>query len=107
MSKVIYTAILGMIAGDILAMILLGGAVVVLRAGPNEPALALEHWVIYFSLILGAGFGSVCGALAGLAGALIEAQQGHSHHPPVSEVPSRSQTGEGRDAARQSTPPAG
>ena len=33
----------------------------------------VEHGVVYLTLVLGAGFGAICGALTGLAGAVLRA----------------------------------
>jgi hypothetical protein len=62
-----------MLVGAVLAALLLVAAVPIVRQFLAPPVLAVEHWVIYLSLILGAGFGALSGALAGVAGSVARA----------------------------------
>jgi hypothetical protein len=64
-------ALAGTLAGLGMAVLILGVAwwVNTWRTAPR--VFEMEHWAIYLSLILGAGFGAVCGALAGLASAVL------------------------------------
>ena len=59
-------SLLGSLLGALLAAIVLRATVAVVRL-TIEPEMAVEHWVIYLSVVLGAGFGSLSGAVVGLA----------------------------------------
>lgn len=77
-------ALIGMLLG-------VGAAVLILRVASAAVAqitapdlYRMEYSVIYHSLVLGAGFGAVCGSLAGFASAILREWQ-----------KSRSSTGQG------------
>jgi hypothetical protein len=59
-----------MFAGALAAALLLSAAGWGVSLLVPPPVLRMEHGVIYQGLVLGAGFGAVCGALAGFARAL-------------------------------------
>jgi hypothetical protein len=67
MLKALIASLLGALLGALVAAVLLRATVGVVRL-TLEPVMAVEHWVIYLGVLLGAGFGSVSGAVAGLAG---------------------------------------
>jgi hypothetical protein len=62
-------SLVGLLAGSLLAGALLRLTVWIVRI-TIEPPLAVNHGVIYLGVILGGGFGAVCGGLAGLASTL-------------------------------------
>jgi hypothetical protein len=64
-------ALVGMLLGIGLALGLLWLTREVLRWQTAPKVFTIEHGVIYLSLVLGAGFGALCGALAGLASVLL------------------------------------
>jgi hypothetical protein len=67
MARVIVGALVGMLAGSVAVALLLPVAAWAVEHLLAPPAQRVEHAVIYQCLVLGAGFGSVCGSLAGLA----------------------------------------
>ncbi|MGL4554054.1 MAG: hypothetical protein ACRC33_23070 [Gemmataceae bacterium] len=54
---------LGAAAGLTMTVLILVAARWALRALEPDKALAVEHHVVYTTLVLGAGFGAVCGAI--------------------------------------------
>jgi hypothetical protein len=74
-------AALGTLAGVLAAALLLLATRQVLRWATAPKIFEMEHSVIYTGVLLGAGFGAVSGALAGLAGVLGRAPR---EDPPVS-----------------------
>jgi hypothetical protein len=96
MLRTLVGALVGLVSGGVLAALLLRLAVAVVR-WLLEPPLRVEHWVIYLSLILGAGFGALSGALAGLAGAITAALRESPRATPPSPLAS----------ATRPAPPAG
>lgn len=69
MRRTVIGSLIGTLLGAVLAAVLLRATVAVVRL-TLEPQMAVEHWVIYVGVLLGAGFGSLSGAVAGLAGVL-------------------------------------
>jgi hypothetical protein len=67
MFRTLAGAVLGFLFGAALAAGLLFATVGIVRR-LLTPEMAVEHGVIYLSVVLGAGFGAVTGALVGLAG---------------------------------------
>jgi hypothetical protein len=76
--KTLVGALAGLLGGAILAPLLLRVAVTVVR-WLQEPVLRVEDWVIYVSVVVGAGAGAVTGALVGLSGAVVAALR--ERHP--------------------------
>ncbi len=70
MLRTLVSSFVGMLLGALLAAVLLRGTVAVVR-WTVEPLMAVEHWVIYVGILLGAGFGAVSGAVVGLAGVVV------------------------------------
>jgi hypothetical protein len=70
-----------MLFGALLAAVLLRATVAVVR-WTVEPAMAVEHWVIYLGVLMGAGFGSLSGAVAGLAGVVARAAHERNQRSP-------------------------
>jgi hypothetical protein len=68
MLRAAFGAVVGLLAGVLCVAGLLPLAWWAVNALLAPPALRMEHGVIYLSLVLGAGLGAVCGALAGVAG---------------------------------------
>lgn len=60
-------SLVGALLGGGLAMALLWATREVLRQQTAPKVFEVEHSVVYQAVTLGAGFGAVCGALAGLA----------------------------------------
>jgi hypothetical protein len=79
-------AVLGLLAGVAAAAGLLYATRQALRWATAPKIFEMEHWVIYVGVLLGAGFGAVSGALAGLAGVLGRAGR---ERPPEVSAPSR------------------
>jgi hypothetical protein len=71
----------GLVAGVLIAAGVLWGANQVVRWMTAPRAFQMEHWVIYLGALLGAGFGTVCGALAGLASAVVRALRERNGSP--------------------------
>ncbi len=69
MMKVALGSFLGMLAGILAVALLLPAASWAVPLLMAPPVLRMEHTVIYQALVLGGGFGAVCGAVAGLASA--------------------------------------
>jgi hypothetical protein len=63
MRRAVLGAVVGMLAGILAVSLLLPAAAWVVRLLLDPPML-MERWVIFVSLVLGAGFGAVCGTLA-------------------------------------------
>jgi hypothetical protein len=86
MIRTVLGTVVGLAVGLLLALGLLrrGPDFVLWLQGP--PRFALEPWVNYLVLVLGGGFGAVCGALAGLAGAVAAALR-RRPTPPSSSPP--------------------
>jgi hypothetical protein len=70
-----------MLLGALLAGVLLRATVAVVR-WTVEPAMAVEHWVFYVGVLMGAGFGSVSGAVTGLAGVVARAARERQQRVP-------------------------
>jgi hypothetical protein len=66
-------ALVGTLAGLAVAALILRTAWSFLAWRTAPRLFEVEHGVIYLALVLGAGFGALCGALAGLAGAVLRA----------------------------------
>jgi hypothetical protein len=77
-------AALGVLLGVLVAAGLLLATRQVLRWATAPKIFAMEHGVIYIGVLLGAGFGAVSGALAGLASTLVRAVR---ERPPASAGP--------------------
>jgi hypothetical protein len=67
MLKGLFAVLTGLLSGVVLAGLLLQATHAILQAF-LEPPMAMERWVIYLGVVLGAGFGSITGALAAVAG---------------------------------------
>jgi hypothetical protein len=63
-------ALAGAVAGALAAALLLAVTSAVLAWKTSPLGLEVEHGVVYLAEVLGAGFGGLCGAVAGLAGVL-------------------------------------
>jgi hypothetical protein len=70
MSRATVGALVGLLLGATAAPALVWLATLWLNAQPNKPTFLVDHWVIYLTLVLGAGFGALSGAVIGLAGAI-------------------------------------
>jgi hypothetical protein len=79
MIRTAVAALVGTLAGLVVAALVLRLAWSFLAWRTAPRVFEVEHGVIYLTLVLGAGFGAVCGALAGLAGALL---RGWRERPP-------------------------
>jgi hypothetical protein len=69
----------GLALGAGLSLVLLWLTREALRGQTAPKVFEVEHYVVYLTVILGAGFGAVCGALAGLASVL--ARRGEARRP--------------------------
>jgi hypothetical protein len=67
MLRTILLALAGLAAGVLVAAGLLGATAAVLRWQTEPLVFKVKHDVIYLGILLGAGFGAVTGAVAGLA----------------------------------------
>jgi hypothetical protein len=70
--RTLVSSLIGTFLGALLAAVLLRATVAVVR-WTVEPVMAVEHWVIYVGILIGAGFGSVSGAMVGLVGVITKA----------------------------------
>lgn len=68
---VVVGAVWGIVLGVLVVSLLLTTAAWVVRIMREHAVVEtrheMEHWVIYLGLVLGAGFGALSGAVAGLA----------------------------------------
>jgi hypothetical protein len=64
-------ALIGMLVGIGLTVLILRVAFAVIARITAPDVYEIEYSVIYQTLTLGAGFGAVCGALAGFASAIL------------------------------------
>ncbi len=78
MLRTTLAAIAGMLAGLAATVGVLRGAAAVLAWATAPQVFTIEHGVIYTTLVLGAGFGAVCGTLIGLGGAVVRARRDRS-----------------------------
>jgi hypothetical protein len=63
MRRAVLGAVVGMLAGVLAVALLLPAAAWAVRL-LLEPPMHMERWVIFVSLVLGAGFGALCGTIA-------------------------------------------
>jgi hypothetical protein len=70
MIRTLLVVSVGALAGIAAGAGLLLATRTVLRWQSAPKVFEVEHWVIYLGLIVSAGFGAVCGALAALARAV-------------------------------------
>ncbi len=61
----------GMLAGIALVVVILRLTNVVHHWMTSPKVFEIEHGTLYLSVVLGAGFGAVCGALIGAVGAIV------------------------------------
>jgi hypothetical protein len=80
--KAVVGAVVGLLAGVAVTAGLLRGTNVVVNRLKGK-VFEMEPGTIYVSVVLGAGFGAVSGALAGLAGAVARAGRERSTAPPA------------------------
>jgi hypothetical protein len=64
------TAVLGALAGFVLALLLFWSGPWIVGWLKGPPRLEVEAWVFYVTAICGAGFGAVTGVLIGVVGVL-------------------------------------
>jgi hypothetical protein len=85
MGRTALGAVVGMLLGVGSAALILYAARHFVVAHVTAPdVVAMEPSAIYVSATLGAGFGSVCGALAGFASALLREWRAGRAQPPAS-----------------------
>jgi hypothetical protein len=70
MLRTALSAATGVLVGVGLAVLTLCVTSGVLARMTAPKTFEVEHWVVYLSVVLGAGFGGLCGALAGVVGAV-------------------------------------
>ncbi len=58
-------SLIGGLAGVAFAAALLYATRLVLLWATHPTIHSMDHWVIYLSMVLGAGFGALCGAYTG------------------------------------------
>ena len=73
MGKALVSTLVGLVAGVALTAGLLRGTNAVVNRLKAPKVFEMEPNTIYVSVVLGAGFGAVSGALVGLAGAVARA----------------------------------
>jgi hypothetical protein len=78
MFRTLLSAAIGFIVGVAATTGLLWTTSLVLRWQTAPKVYAIDHGVIYQTIVIGAGFGAVVGALSGLAAALARKR----HEPP-------------------------
>jgi hypothetical protein len=71
----------GALTGIVFVVVILSLTNVVLRWMASPRIFEIEHGTVYLTIMLGAGFGAVCGALIGAAGAVVRALR---ERPPTS-----------------------
>jgi hypothetical protein len=91
MIRATVAALVGLLAGATLAAALVWLAMHWLRGQTAPKSYEVEHWVVYVTLVVGAGLGAVSGAVIGLAGAVSAAlrRRESSATPPTPPGPSR------------------
>ena len=82
MGKAVVGALVGLVAGVAVTAGLLRGTNAVVNRLKGK-VLEMEPGTIYVSVVLGAGFGAVSGALVGLAGAVARAGREPPAAPPA------------------------
>jgi hypothetical protein len=81
MLRTTFLALAGTLAGIVVVVLVLCLTNVVLRFMTPPKLFEMEHRTIYLTVVLGAGFGAVCGGLIGAAGAFVRALR---ERPPTS-----------------------
>jgi len=64
-------AVLGLLIGVGLTAILLRGTYLAVARMTQPQLYEIDKWVYYVTMVVGAGFGSLCGTLIGLTGAIL------------------------------------
>jgi hypothetical protein len=67
----------GTLTGIALVVVISWSTNVVLRWMTAPRTFEIEHGTLYLTIVLGAGFGAVCGALIGAVGAVVRALSEH------------------------------
>lgn len=76
MVRTAFSALVGWLIGLGLTIVILWGAERAIRQMTAPKIFEIEYSVIYLTLVIGSGFGGLCGALAGLVGALLRGPRG-------------------------------
>jgi hypothetical protein len=71
MLRTALAGLVGVLAGVGLTVLLLWLTHLVLDATTAPQVFRIEHGVVYTTVVLGAGFGGLCGTLVGLAGVVV------------------------------------
>jgi hypothetical protein len=86
MIRATLAALAGLLLGAAAAPSLVWLASLWLNAQPSAPVMLVDRWVIYLTLVLGAGFGALTGAVVGMAGAVAAALRRREADSPPRKV---------------------